>query len=438
MSDTSELLPKSRQYFKNFITSNRSNIMNCVKECRTTPGSGYSAFYKSDEIIQHLRDIAANIDETFKNIEIPSDFPSPKRLAQTWQRFYEILITKDDLIKDIHTNIVDEAKRKYGAKFDEMLEDDMIFPLPFLLIVNIHQQFKDMLEYILDMDEVKTLLNAKKADSHVPSAEVEISGFDIAIITALYDTEFEALMKLPVILEEFKVTDDPTDYKKSKIGNTNVLFATDDAMGMAAATCLTTKIIAKFNPKYIIMAGIAGGVINGKSNYGDILVARWSFNYESGKYKFNKKANQSIFEPNPEQVQMESSILPMINKIKLNKDILQKISDDFVQSEKHIKPDKELNVFVGPIASGSAVIADSKRIEEIRAGNRKLIGIDMETFGVMYAAKSYSDSHKTIAISIKSISDFADQRKSDKYRQYAAHTSAMFIYKLILDELQTS
>lgn len=122
--------------------------------------------------------------------------------------------------------------------------------------------------------------------------------------------------------------------------------------------------------------------------------------------------------------------------MKLNRSLLNQIAQGFIEDKKNIKPNANLKVFIGPVASGSAVIADSKRIDKIRAGNRKLIGIDMETFGFMYAAKSYSNTQSTKTISIKSISDFADQRKSDKYRRYAAYTSALFIYNLILTELQ--
>jgi nucleoside phosphorylase len=209
-------------------------------------------------------------------------------------------------------------------------------------------------------------------------------------------------------------------------------------MGMAAAASLTMKIIAKYSPKYIIMAGIAGGVKDGIKNYGDVLVARWSFNYESGKYKYNMEKNQSIFEPDPKQIEFSSEFIAKINRLKSNNIILTKIKKEFIETVDNKKPNAEIKVLPGPVASGSAVIADKRKVENVRAGNRKLIGIDMETFGVMYAAKNFSLELQTKAISIKSISDFADQRKNDKYRNYAAYTSVQFIYYLILEELQNS
>lgn len=186
------------------------------------------------------------------------------------------------------------------------------------------------------------------------------------------------------------------------------------------------------------MAGIAGGVKDKDKSYGDILVARWSFNYDSGKYKYNLKKKQSIFEPNPEQIELSANLVTKVNHLKTNQELLKEIHDTFPVDRNNKQPNANLKVFVGPVASGSAVIADEKKIDTIRAGNRKLIGLDMETYGVMYSAKSFSDEQLTKAISIKSISDFADQRKSDKYRSYAAYTSSNFIYQLILNELQNA
>jgi nucleoside phosphorylase len=42
---------------------------------------------------------------------------------------------------------------------------------------------------------------------------------------------------------------------------------------------------------------------------------------------------------------------------------------------------------------------------------------------------------KTKAISIKSVSDYGDGTKNDKFQKYAAYTSANFIYHFIMTEL---
>jgi nucleoside phosphorylase len=49
----------------------------------------------------------------------------------------------------------------------------------------------------------------------------------------------------------------------------------------------------------------------------------------------------------------------------------------------------------------------------------------MESYSVFYAAQNSTDP-KPKAIVIKSICDFADSEKSDKYQKFAAYTSSQF------------
>ena len=59
-------------------------------------------------------------------------------------------------------------------------------------------------------------------------------------------------------------------------------------------------------------------------------------------------------------------------------------------------------------------------IKVIIIKNTLLIGIEMEAYGVFYSAAN-SMSPKPIAISIKSVCDFADEHKSDNYQEYSAY-----------------
>lgn len=413
MTDTKEYLPKSRNIFRKFKKAHFDDYFEYMRQSRVGPGSGYWHFYRDGEVIQHIRDIVHNLDETFGNVTIPQDFTSPKRLVETWQWFREFLISRNQLFTDV-LGTVEKP------------------PDPFWWVRTIHTDTLALLEEILSMPEVKQYTSSTINEKR----ELQNKKFDIVIITALHDTEFEAIKKLPVAFTPYPVTHDDTNYLEGQIGTKSILIATDDTMGIAAATSLSTKIIAKFSPKYLIMAGIAAGVKDKEKNYGDLLVSRFTWNYESGKYKYNSKTKTTVFEPNPEQIDLHASIVHIINDLKANKPLLQTIQDSFTETASDKKPKAKLNVFMGPVASGSAVLADQKKIDSIRRNNRKLIGIDMETFGVFYAAKQFSNTGQTKAISVKSISDFADQRKSDKYRNFAAHTSAQFVYRLILEKLQ--
>lgn len=285
MTDTKELLPKSRAFFRKFKQSHFNDYFECMRESRVGPGSGYSHFYRANEVIQHIRDIVHNLDETFGDVKIPEDFTSPKRLVETWQWFREFLLSRNLL-------------------FDNVLATVENLPEPFYWIRKVHIDTLGLLEEILSMNEVKeytsTLKDKKKSDS---------VHFDIVIITALHDTEFEAIKKMPVTFTPYPVAHDTTNYLEGKIGKKSILIATDDTMGIAAATSLSTKVIAKFSPSYLIMGGIAAGVKDKEKNYGDILVSRFTWNYESGKYKFNTKTKSTVFVPNPEPIELDSVLI---------------------------------------------------------------------------------------------------------------------------------
>lgn len=416
MSDIKEYLPKSRKLFRAFIKSKHSNFREVAKHSKVGSTSGYNEYYRHREVTQHSWDILLNLEERFGYVNIPENFSSPKQLTSSWLAFYEFLKDKDLIFDDI--------LKRYS-------KDPEILPFPFSDVYKMHTDVLELFKEIIQMDEVQSYLKPAKGIKGVLSTKE----FDVVIITALYKTEYEELLKLPIKFTAFKSPNDSTMYHQGKIGAKTILIATDDKMGMSSSSSLATKVLFKFNPEYLIMAGIAAGVKDDEKNYGDILIARSTWNYESGKYKYKMKPKSTVFEPNPEQIDIHSDLVHVINELSINEPLLEKIKNDFTTDAKNSQPKKDLKVFFGPMASGSAVVADERKVQDIRRNNRKLIGIDMETFGVYYAAKAIRSDYQTKVISIKSISDFADTRKSDKYRKFAAFTSSRFTYELIKTKL---
>ena len=99
------------------------------------------------------------------------------------------------------------------------------------------------------------------------------------------------------------------------------------------------------------------------------------------------------------------------------------------------RPQTEMRIHFGVIASGAAVIAKSEFVEEIQEYKRSILGIDMEAFGVAKAAES-AFPHKITWMIIKGIQDYADNQKSNEYREYSAFVSAQFL-KMFLEEHMT-
>jgi len=242
-------------------------LFETMREARVGPGTGYPSFYRDSEVIQHLRDVVHNLNETFGDVSIPGVFASPHQLVDTWVWFHAFLKDRDGgLFDDVfkHLNLSEDEQRPYWLT----------------RIHHVHKDVEALLEEIRSMPEVKGYISEHEVADEEGGHAQELSTrcFDVVVITALHDTEFEALRRTMAGFTRHLEKDDPTDYWEGMVANKRVLLATDDRMGMAAAASLTTKIIAKFCPRYVIMAGIAAAVKDNEKAYGDILVTRQTWN----------------------------------------------------------------------------------------------------------------------------------------------------------------
>ena len=94
-----------------------------------------------------------------------------------------------------------------------------------------------------------------------------------------------------------------------------------------------------------------------------------------------------------------------------------------------------MQVHIGPMASVPAVTARKEEIAQIKDHARKIIGIEMESYGVFYAAANGINPRPKFCASFKSVSDFADVAKADDYQEYASYTSAAFLKHIVCEKL---
>lgn len=263
--------------------------------------------------------------------------------------------------------------------------------------------------------------------------------YDLAILTILNETELKEIKALDGHWTEQKFPNDTTFYhtgyfEKDGKNMSVVVASTDNAMGMPAASVLAMKMIQRFRPKYLCMAGICAG-IKGKGKVGDPIVADRVWDYGSGKHIIKKIDGKRI-----------EAFKPYINQIPLDKELSAQFSNiitkglyfnEIQSSWKHDYSDK-LNGKIGPFASGSAVIANENKLNDIKEQHGQLIGFDMESYAVFYAADNCSHPKPTPFI-IKSISDFGDSHKNnpkkDEFQEYAAFTSAQLLYHFAINHL---
>jgi nucleoside phosphorylase len=86
-------------------------------------------------------------------------------------------------------------------------------------------------------------------------------------------------------------------------------------------------------------------------------------------------------------------------------------------------------VVVGPIASGSAVIKDGRTWKQLKQwGVRTVLGLEMEAAMIATTAHRLGVANWIVA---KGVMEYADLRKDDRYKGFAARASAEVLYKLL-------
>jgi len=254
---------------------------------------------------------------------------------------------------------------------------------------------------------------------------------DIAVICAL-QSELDAVLNLPINWdEEILRKNDKEAYRKGKLDDYTIIAISENKMGMAEAATIATRVVENFHPKYVVMTGIAAGIDKTNQNFLDLLMPDYVFNWQSGKYKVKKEKDDieektiRIFE---KDYRSEDTFFKHGNIIKTNKkefvsEIIKKLDfNDYV-----IKRPNEITIHNDGMVSGSAVVADNKIVSE-QIEERKINGIDMEAYGVVFACNNAPSKPKPIIL--KAISDFADEDKDDICQKAAMQISAQAFYVL--------
>jgi nucleoside phosphorylase len=370
-----------------------------------------------------------------------------------YDQYFDLMIL--DLVLPIESG--EDADAKNGVGFLETIHSSPMIKPPIHIIgltsfsdkiADYRDQFNSRLWHLIDysadstawQDRLTTIIyHLVKIRERYITQSIKKHLYDIAIITALPSPELEAVLRLGT-WEKFSVEDDVTQYYKATFSNGSktrtIVAANADQMGMTATSHLATKICLFFKPQYLIMGGLIAGIKDRGLGFGDILIAEQSWDYGSGKITEKEKTSDAevpdvLFEPDTRDIQLAAELKSKVSSFKLS---CSGILDSIQNSWPGDKPSTKLQVHLGPIASGSYVISSEERLKDIRSHQRKLLGVEMETFGLYYAAE-HSVEPKTKAISIKSVSDYGSRQKDDSYQKYAAYTSASFIYHFILNEL---
>jgi nucleoside phosphorylase len=394
------------------------------------------------EKIQKL--IESSIDIPKSNIEYASDVKSAKRLI--YKKSYDFMIL--DLVLPLDSD--DEPRPENGISFlNDIHSSPQIKPITHIVgltefsehLEKFRVNFENFVWQLIDYkaEEVDWQEKLKNLLFHLIKVRSEFLqrvnldyDYDIAIITALHDPELTQVLALDGKWEEFKFGNDATRYYRGVFRNENKSFkivaTSSPQMGMVASSTLCMKLIHNFRPKYIFMPGIAAGV-KGEVNYGDILVADQTYDGTSGKI-ITKDSGEKGFSPNPTPLSLDADLKEKVRTYESKTRYFFELKEKWQGN----KPETDLKIKVGPVVSVPYVIQNADELINLKDHQRKLIGLEMEIFGVFYSANNgFNPKPKPMAI--KSVCDFGDKEKADNYQKYAAFTSAQFMYDFILNEL---
>jgi nucleoside phosphorylase len=257
---------------------------------------------------------------------------------------------------------------------------------------------------------------------------------DFVIITATYDPEFTQLLEVAKKLhwkisghEEVSGT-----YIGQSTGKKSFLFYAchQASPGMVSAAILATKMIELYQPKYVVMLGMAAGFrINGMDMpFGSVLIADSVANYEMGKLDddgFHRDITTGILQVDAE---VRNRMLHVKDKI------IKAIERDLVDNE-DFPNEGRIKGYLGPIVAGNQVVESEEFMESIKNKFRKVVGVEMEGFAIFRAAHEAKEP-KPKPILIKSVCDHGMKGKNDNYQKFASYTSAQFFLRFAEEILE--
>lgn len=238
---------------------------------------------------------------------------------------------------------------------------------------------------------------------------------DVLLVTALRE-EKEAVLKL---LEEFRPIQQVGASNiyhvctiQAENGEHRVAVIQLNQMGNVEAGIRATQAISELDPAYVLMVGIAAGT-KGRVRLGDVIVSTQVFYYEQAKLRSQgAEIRPSVIPVDPYLLQSSQNLQ--------GDDWRKLVVVDDAQREAFDPPE----VRFGPLAVGDKVVADEDYASDLMQFHPKLIGIEMESYGVAAAAANALSRPRFLAI--RGVSDFADEQKDDCYRRRASAVAAAF------------
>ena len=255
--------------------------------------------------------------------------------------------------------------------------------------------------------------------------QVDPSVADVALVTAL-PLELAAVLKYLPTLEKVTIGHESRTYYQGIVvtddGATRyrVVATVLQDMGNVQAAAATAALIHDWNPRYIIMCGIAAGLRSDRQRLGDVVVSTDVIYYELAKLLDDGT------ERRPVSYRADSLLLDRAMHMQLMAAWRARLPP---------RPDGRGSgvdfpgVHFGPVASGDKVIASASEARQLLSLHSKVAAVEMEGGGV--ATSAFATARRVGFLMVRAICDFADQAKDDRWQDFAANAAASFVAQFL-------
>jgi nucleoside phosphorylase len=250
---------------------------------------------------------------------------------------------------------------------------------------------------------------------------------DFGIVTALREELSAVLTALGPTRDVHRQQEDIRHYHQGTVTcrddtNQTVICVQAHEMGQQPALTAAGDLIRAWNPRHVLLVGIAGGIAERGVDYGDIIVPVRVHYYEPGKL-----TREGRFQRGPSydaSDRLQQAVEAMANE--RSPSWASRINAKRPGTRSRRVP----RICRGELASGEEVWADlsAQTVREVLERFDKILAVDNEASAVCKAANE--SSQRPDVLVIKAVSDLVDG-KDDSWREYAGEAAAAFAIGLI-------
>lgn len=184
------------------------------------------------------------------------------------------------------------------------------------------------------------------------------------------------------------------------------------------------RLLDEFRPRFAAMSGICAGDRR-EVRLGDVIVASCAYLYEEGKI-VSGPDGQAVHLLETTSLATTSQVLQYIQGFWQWQAPLRALRQNWPGGSG--EQGEEPRCLIAAMASGMAVRSDDPFPWLRERYHRHVLGLDMEAASFYRALGTDSQIH---ALVVKGVSDYADQEKDDRFHQFAARASAIYLLHFI-------